>query len=69
MFLFEKYIFKLAIANRRLCHVQKLLSLRTPVNSPDLNGKPPIILALESSDSSFLKFLLKSGASFHIGIN
>ncbi|KAL7073967.1 hypothetical protein ACQ4LE_006615 [Meloidogyne hapla] len=55
----------LAIANRRICHVKTLLSLRTPLNSPDRSGKTPAMQALEcSSDYDFLKLLLSFGASF-----
>uniref|UniRef100_A0A915N9A3 Chromo domain-containing protein n=1 Tax=Meloidogyne javanica TaxID=6303 RepID=A0A915N9A3_MELJA len=49
----------IAIANRRICHVKTLLSLRTPLNSPDRSGKTPAMQALEcSSDYDFLKLLL-----------
>nr|CAD2165714.1 unnamed protein product [Meloidogyne enterolobii] len=55
----------IAIANRRICHVKTLLSLRTPLNSPDRSGKTPAMQALEcSSDYDFLKLLLSFGASF-----
>ena len=59
----------IAIANRRLCLVRKLLSLHTPINMDDRMGNSPIVLAMEcSSDYDYLKFLLKAGSSFHLAL-
>ena len=53
-----------AISNRRLCHVRKLLSLRSPVNVENSFGQSPIVTALECKDDAFVDCLLYAGASF-----
>uniref|UniRef100_A0A915CY25 Chromo domain-containing protein n=1 Tax=Ditylenchus dipsaci TaxID=166011 RepID=A0A915CY25_9BILA len=53
-----------AIANRRLCHVRKLLALRSPVNTSDYSDQPPIVTAFNCSDAEFIVALLNAGATF-----
>ncbi|KAI1728702.1 M-phase phosphoprotein 8-like isoform X1 [Ditylenchus destructor] len=53
-----------AIANRRICHVKKLLALRSPVNTPDYSDQPPIVTAFNCSDAEFINALLNAGATF-----
>lgn len=58
----------MAIKSCRLCHVRKLLALRSPVNFTDFSDQPPIVAALQISDAEFINALLLAGATFQPGI-
>lgn len=55
-----------AIESGRLCHVRKLLALRSPINIPDFQDQPPIVAAFNSvnTESELLACLLNAGATF-----
>ena len=42
--------------------MNKLLSLGLEINSKDLNGKTPLIVAIEENNSKAVKFLMSKGA-------
>lgn len=57
----------LAIKSCRLCHVRKLIDLKSPINLSNFADEPPVVTTLQISDSEFMNALLNAGATFQQG--